>query len=87
MTQFNQTEVLVNHFSDSAPRRWNLSVNRLIKNELFVPLMKLLNCTSLSPIILISFMFWFLSIGFGSEYFLKKNFGVNISDLRPYSHY
>ena len=33
-----------------------------------------------------SFMFWFLSIRFGPEYFLKMNIIVNISDLRPCSH-
>ena len=32
------------------------------------------------------FMFWFLSIRFGPEYFLKMNISVNISDLRPCSH-
>ena len=31
-------------------------------------------------------MFWFLSIRFGPEYFLKMNISVNISDLRPCSH-
>ena len=31
-------------------------------------------------------MFWFLSIRFGPEYFLKMNIIVNISDLRPCSH-
>ena len=33
-----------------------------------------------------SFMFWFLSIRFGPEYFLKMNISVNISDLRLCSH-
>ena len=72
-------------------------INRLIKNEFFIPFMKLLNWKSLFSIYstvlkkytrlyLKSFMFWFLSIRFGQKYFLEMNISVNISDLRPCSH-
>ena len=66
-------------------------INRLIKNEFFVPFMKLLNCMqSLFPIFWKSnirlygnsFMFWIISIELGPKYFLKMYISVNISDLR-----